>query len=213
MKHSFFFIAFIMCLTACQSDKGADSHADTSSSNTSVTSAETAQATTSTPMPPPTDPKTLSANPNDRLELDLSLLKTGVAQADLANYAYPFAVDSVPVQNYANAYQITTQEAQHAMTLAMASPEALNKVLDMIVGEYVGHSLTDGKDMSLVVYTTDKVVPTEFDYVIADKFGEGLVLPVKIIQATHAKEKPQVDAQAMMERFHSADENNAKTAE
>lgn len=206
MKHTFFVIALMMCLTACQSDKGADNHADTSSPNTSATSAETAQTTTSTPTPPPTDPKTLSANPNDRLELDLSLLQTGVARADLANYPYPFAVDSVPVQNYANAYQISAQDAQRAMTLSMASPEALNKVLDMIVGEYLGHSLTDGKDMSLVIYTTDKVVPAEFDYVIADKFGEGLVLPVKLVQASSTQDKPQVDAQAMMEKFHSADE-------
>lgn len=196
MKHSFLFIVLIVCLTACQSDKGAESRADTPLSNASAP----------VESPPQADPNTLPTNSHDRLELDLSLLKTGVAQADLANYSYPFAVDSVPVQNYANAYQITTQEAQHAMTLAMASPEVLNKVLDMIVGEYVGHSLTDGKDMSLVVYTTDKIVPAEFDYVIADKFGEGLVLPVKIVQAAHAKDKPQVDAQAMMERFHSETE-------
>lgn len=143
---------------------------------------------------------------DSKINLDPALLNTGIAKADLTNYAYPFKQDSTAVQNYAKAYQITAQEAQHAMTLSMASPEALNKVLDQIVGEYVGHSLTDGKHMSLVVYTTDKVNPTEFEYVIADKFGEGLVLPVKVVQASGAKEKPQVDTQALENKFHTTND-------
>lgn len=142
----------------------------------------------------------------DKIELDLDKLNTGVAQADLTNYPYPFETNSTAVQNYATAYQITPQEAQHAMTLSMASPEGLNKVLDQIVGEYVGHSLTDGKDMSLVIYTTDKVTPITFDYVIADKFGEGLVLPIKLTQISQTKDQPQVDAQTMVDKFHSPSE-------
>lgn len=151
-------------------------------------------------------PNTPALGADGKIHLDIAQFDTGVARADLANYPYPFAVDSVPVQNYAKAYQISAQDAQRAMTLSMASPEALNKVLDMIVGEYLGHSLTDGKDMSLVVYTTDKVAPAEFEYVIADKFGEGLVLPVKVVQASSTKDKPQVDVGAVMDRVHSSDE-------
>lgn len=165
----------------------------------------TPQANTQTDTPTDTAP-TPTIGADGKISLDLNKFNTGIAKADTATYVYPFEQNSTAVQNYAKAYQITAQEAQHAMTLSMASPEILNKVLDEIVGEYLGHSLTDGKDMSLVVYTTDKVAPAEFEYVIADKFGEGLVLPVKVVQASSTKDKPQVDVGAMMDRVHSADE-------
>lgn len=129
------------------------------------------------------------------ITLDKSALTT-IAPKPTASYPYPFEADSQAVQNYAKTYNISPAQAQHAMTLAMASPEALNKVLDQIQGEYLGHSLTDGADMSLVVYTTDNVVGDKVDYVIADKFGEGLVLPVVITTKANADKmglgKPQV---------------------
>lgn len=109
------------------------------------------------------------------------------------DYAYPFAIDSVPVKNYATTFNITPKQAQHSMMLAMASPEALNKVLMQIEGHYLGHSLTDGADMSLVIYTSNQVVPSEFNYVFADKFGEGLVLPVRVVPQSQSGATPQVD--------------------
>lgn len=147
-------------------------------------------------------------NADGKIHLDLSKLDTGVARADLTNYVYPFEIDGSPVQNYAKAYGISAKDAQLAMTLSMASPEALNKVLDMMVGEYLGHSLTDGKAMSLVIYTTDKVVPVSFEYVIADKFGEGLVLPVTVMPASRANERPEVDTKALFDRVHGAESGN-----
>lgn len=160
----------------------------------------TTQAHTQTDTPTDTAP-TPTLGADGKISLDLTKFNTGVAKADTATYAYPFEQNNTAVQNYAKAYQITAQEAQHAMTLSMASPEVLNKVLDEIVGEYLGHSLTDGKAMSLVVYTTDKVNPAEFDYVIADKFGEGLVLPVKVVQASDVKEKPQTTIDTVGDKF------------
>lgn len=185
-------------LTACGSPNAQNTDTQPTIETPSVNN-QTTQTDNDTPIVP-------EVGADGKIHLALEKLNTGVARADLANYPYPFAADSVPVQNYANAYQISAQDAQRAMTLSMASPEALNKVLDMIVGEYLGHSLTDGKDMSLVIYTTDKVAPAEFEYVIADKFGEGLVLPVKVAQASSIKDKPQVDVGAVMDRVHSADE-------
>lgn len=112
--------------------------------------------------------------------IDWSVLDTGVAPIDPAEYVYPFAIDGEPVQNYAKEYNITPTQAQHSMMLAMAAPEPLGKVLDQIQGHYLGHTLTDGKAMSLVIYTTDQVTGGQYDYVIADKFGEGLLLPVVV---------------------------------
>lgn len=183
----------LMFLTACGNDTKPTSNANQNETTQTITNSPSEPDTDSTPKP------TIGAD--GKISLDLNKFNTGVAKADTATYVYPFEQNSTAVQNYAKAYQITAQEAQHAMTLSMASPEVLNKVLDEIVGEYLGHSLTDGKAMSLVVYTTDKVNPIEFDYVIADKFGEGLVLPVKVVQASSAKEKPQVDIDTVGEKF------------
>lgn len=114
--------------------------------------------------------------------LNPATLASGITPIDPSEYDYPFAIDSVVVDNYANAYAITPAQAQHSMVLAMAAPEALTKVIDQIQGHYMGHSLIDGKDMTLVIYTDGEVAPMAFDYVLSE-FGRGLVLPVKVTQA------------------------------
>ncbi|MDO5651962.1 MAG: hypothetical protein Q4G13_07525 [Moraxella sp.] len=116
-----------------------------------------------------------------RMQIDWSQIDTAVAPINPNEYPYPFAVDSIPVQNYANAYNISPSQAQHAMTLAMAAPEALNKILDQLTnGTYLGHELTDGANMTLIIHTSADVVGETHEYVFADKFGEGLVLPIEI---------------------------------
>lgn len=144
----------------------------------------------------------LTQNQSDgKIHINLTPLQTGITPAPLADYPYPFEADSQAVKNYATSYKITPQQAQHAMTLAMASPEALSKILDQIQGHYLGHSLSDGDKLRLIVYTSEHVAPIQFDYVIADKFGEGLLLPVIIGSKTHIKklgldDKPQTIAPA-----------------
>ena len=118
---------------------------------------------------------------NGRVQIDWSLIDTSVAPIDPAEYAYPFETNSSAVLNYAKAYDITAAQAQHSMMLSMASPEPLNKILDQLTkGRYLGHELRDGKDMTLIIHTDASVVAEHHDYVIADKFGEGLVLPIEI---------------------------------
>lgn len=124
-----------------------------------------------------------------RLQIDWSQIDTKVTPIDPDSYPYPFALDSEPVKNYANAYNITAKQAQHSMMLMMASPEALGKVADQLTGKYLGHSFTDGAKMSLVIYTTSDVVAERHDYVFADKFGEGLVLPIVITPKEMSKEQ------------------------
>lgn len=172
-------------LMACQQSNPAPKQADNQTAPTQST-------------PPPQNQNQSQANPTASvvatpINIDWTQVDSKVVPINPDDYAYPFALDSMPVKNYATAYNITPKQAQHSMMLAMASPEALNKVLDQIQGHYLGHSLTDGADMSLVIYTSDAVIPSRFDYVFADKFGEGLVLPIVITPKSQAKQPPQVD--------------------
>lgn len=115
-----------------------------------------------------------------RVRVDWSLIDTKVKPINPNSYDYPFAEDSQPVQNYAKAYNITPKQAQHAMMLSMASPEALGKILDQLSDYYISHEVIDGHPATLVIHTKAGVVSEQHDYVFADKFGEGLVLPIEI---------------------------------
>lgn len=118
--------------------------------------------------------------PDGRIQIDWALVDSKTERIDPSTFAYPFAIDSEPVKNYANTYQITPAQAQHSMVLAMASPEVLGKLLDQLDSNYVGHHLTDGANMSLVITVKPKVVADKYEYVFADNFAKGLVLPVVI---------------------------------
>lgn len=172
-------------LMACQQSNPAPKQADNQTAPTQSTPSPQNQNQSQT--------NTTASVVATPIRIDWTQVDSKVVPINPDDYAYPFALDSMPVKNYATAYNITPKQAQHSMMLAMASPEALNKVLDQIQGHYLGHSLTDGADMSLVIYTSDAVVPSRFDYVFADKFGEGLVLPIVITPKSQAKQPPQVD--------------------
>lgn len=128
--------------------------------------------------------------PDGKIHIDWTQLDTKVAPIDPAEYAYPFAENSDPVVKYAAAFKLSPKQAQHAMLLSMASPEALGKVLDQITGEYLGSEFADGAAPILKIYTTPKVAASRFDYVFADTFGKGLVLPIEIVpKAGNANKK------------------------
>lgn len=118
--------------------------------------------------------------PDGKVQIDWTLVDSKTDRIDPKTFAYPFTTDSEPVKNYAKTYNITPEQAQHSMLLAMASPEVLGKLLDQLDGNYLGHHLTDGANMSLVVTVKPKVVADKYEYVFADNFAKGLVLPVVI---------------------------------
>lgn len=118
--------------------------------------------------------------PDGRIQIDWTLVDSKTDRIDSKTFAYPFATDSEPVKNYAKTYNIAPEQAQHSMVLAMASPEVLGKLLDQLDGNYLGHHLTDGANMSLVITVKPKVVADKYEYVFADNFAKGLVLPVVI---------------------------------
>lgn len=125
--------------------------------------------------------------PDGKIQVDWSIIDTKVKPVDPKSFDYPFLIDSQPVENYAKAYNISHQQAQHAMMLSMASPEVLGKLLDQLSDYYLGHEIVDGDKVKLVVYTTDQVIAEQHHYVFADKFAEGLVLPIEIKSKTNIK--------------------------
>lgn len=115
-----------------------------------------------------------------KIQINWRLIDTNTQKADINSYQYPIDIGSQAVKNYAKAYNISDKQAQHSIVVSMASPEALGKILDQLEDGYKGHELTDGADMKLIIHTKDNVVADKHEYVFADKFGEGLVLPIEI---------------------------------
>ena len=112
--------------------------------------------------------------------IDWSVMDSGEKPADLANYKYPFEVDSQNVRDYAEYFKVDNATAQHNLTISMASNEALSKALDQLSESYVSHELTDNKDMKLIIHTTPDIAAGSYDYVLAEEFAKGLVLPIVI---------------------------------
>lgn len=117
---------------------------------------------------------------DDKIQINWALIDTNTQRADTINYKYPIALDSQAVKNYAKAYHISDHQAQHSIVVSMATPEVLGKLLDQLEDGYKEHELTDGADMTLIIHTKNNVVADKHEYVFADKFGEGLVLPIEI---------------------------------
>ena len=112
--------------------------------------------------------------------IDWSVMDSGEKPADLANYKYPFALDSQNVRDYAEYFKVDNATAQHNLTVSMASNEALSKALDQLSESYVSHGLTDDKEMKLIIHTTPDVAAGSYDYVLAGDFAKGLILPIEI---------------------------------
>ncbi|MEK6199647.1 MAG: hypothetical protein N2B60_05415 [Psychrobacter sp.] len=123
--------------------------------------------------------------------IDWSVMASGESAANLADYDYPFELDSQSVQSYADYFKVDNATAQHNLTVSMASNEALSKVLDQVSDSYTSHELTDGKDMKLIIHTTADVAASSYDYVLSDDFAKGLVLPI-VIQPDGVKSKVEV---------------------
>ena len=139
---------------------GCENSADTSAKNTdaAISTADSATAKT----------------------IDWSVMDSGEQPADLANYQYPFALDSQNVRDYAEYFKVDNATAQHNLTVSMASNEALSKALDQLSESYVSHELTDDENMTLIIHTTPDIAAGSYDYVLAGDFAKGLVLPIVI---------------------------------
>lgn len=126
------------------------------------------------------DAVTTSDSSTTTKTIDWSVMASGESAANLADYDYPFELDSQSVKSYADYFKVDNTTAQHNLTVSMASNEALSKVLDQLSDSYTSHELTDGKDMKLIIHTTPDVAASSHDYVLYDDFAKGLVLPIMI---------------------------------
>ena len=113
--------------------------------------------------------------------IDWSKVASAEQPAPVADYDYPFAIDSQNVQNYADYFKVDKATAQHNLTISTASNEALSKVLDQLGNSYTSHEVTDGKDAKLVIHTTADIAASRYDYVFEEEFAKGLVLPIEIV--------------------------------
>lgn len=182
-------IVFAMiAITACNPNLNTDTRSAAINEKSEQITANTPQQSPSI-QPSSIQPSSTQADDNSpkpiyhddgTISLDMRFIDTNITATDPATYDYPFVADSLAVQNYANAFSLTNQQAQQAMTLSMASPEVLNKVLDQLHSDYLGHRFVDGTEPVFEIYTTDRVLPTTFNYVIEGNFGKGLSLSVQI---------------------------------
>ncbi len=113
--------------------------------------------------------------------IDWSKVDSGEPAATVADYEYPFAIDSQNVKNYADYFKVDNATAQHNLTISTASNEALSKVLDQLDTSYTSHQVTDGKDAKLVIHTIADIDASSYDYVFTEPFAKGLVLPIEIV--------------------------------
>lgn len=146
---------------------------DNSTSTTSNTETSTEQTTSA-----PSDKSATTQAANTAI--NWSTIASGETAANLADYQYPFALDSQSVQSYADYFKIDNTTAQHNLTVGMASNEALSKVLDAVGTSYVSHELSDGEKVELIIHTTPDIKADRYDYVFAEDFAKGLVLPIVI---------------------------------
>ncbi|TXD97097.1 hypothetical protein ES754_08800 [Psychrobacter frigidicola] len=112
--------------------------------------------------------------------IDWSLIASDEKAAARADYQYPFALDSQNVRDYADYFKVDNATAQHNLTVSMASNEALSKVLDQLGNSYTSHELTDDDNMTLIIHTLPDIATSRYDYVFAEDFAKGLVLPINI---------------------------------
>ncbi|AZQ92931.1 hypothetical protein EJK53_2038 [Moraxella catarrhalis] len=122
-----------------------------------------------------------------KAKLNWSYIDTKTKKANLQDFNYPFLIDSEPVMNYANAFNISAKQAQHSMALSMASPEVLGKIVDQLGNRYIAHQFRDGSNPALIIQVTPNIVNERHSYIISDKFAEGLELPIEIVSAQNSQ--------------------------
>lgn len=121
------------------------------------------------------------------LSIDWSRIDSGQKPLAPEEFNYPFELDGESVKSQAKFSDITPEQAQHTLTVGMASNEPLEKLLDQLGDSYLSHKFSES-EAKLIVYTTPNVKPSQHDYVIAHEFARGLTLPIEIIPQPKAED-------------------------
>ena len=121
------------------------------------------------------------------LSIDWSRIDSGQKPIATEEFNYPFELDGESVKSQAKFSDITPEQAQHTLTVGMASNEPLEKLLDQLGDSYLSHKFSES-EAKLIIYTTPNVKPSQHDYVIAHEFARGLTLPIEIIPQPKAED-------------------------
>lgn len=171
-----FRLGVVGVLSACQPTPKPPTASSTESTAVASVSYNTASAPTQTAQMAST-----ATAPRSPQAIDWAQIDSGVKAVDKTKFDYPFALDSKPVQAYADAYHVDANSARYNLTVGMAVNEVLAKVLDQIGTAYVSHELTAGKTSEFIVHTTPRIKPSRHTYVFAEPFAHGLTIDVVIV--------------------------------
>lgn len=159
-----------------------------SEGQTSVNSVESSESTTSaehaniTPEGTEADDSLPTTTRNQPLTIDWDRIDSGQKAVATKDFVYPFELDSDAVKSQAKFSNISPEQAQHTLTVGMASNEPMEKLLDQLGDSYLSHKFSEN-DAKLTVYTTPNVKPSQHVYVITHEFARGLTLPIEVVPA------------------------------
>lgn len=180
-------IASTILLSGCngQEDSNANSEPEAIPSSESVALSEA-----ETDLTDATEAAEASGQVSTRsqpLSIDWSRIDSGQKPIATEDFNYPFDLEGESVKSQAKFSAITPEQAQHTLTVGMASNEPLEKILDQLGDSYLSHKFSES-EAKLIIYTTPNVKPSQHDYVIAHEFARGLTLPIEIIPQPKAEE-------------------------
>lgn len=180
-------IASIILLTGCneQTDSNANTQPEVveTSEQSTVSDVETSVSTDTENV----DTGEMVSTRDQPLSIDWSRIDSGQKPIATEEFNYPFELDGESVKSQAKFSDITPEQAQHTLTVGMASNEPLEKLLDQLGDSYLSHKFSES-EAKLIVYTTPNVKPSQHDYVIAHEFARGLTLPIEIIPQSKAED-------------------------
>lgn len=184
-------LSLVVCSTLILSGCNEDSPITTEAEAEEVASANVADTANSEQNTADDSEAASSTEPatsqNKPITIDWSVIDSEVKPIAAANFDYPFELDGESVKSQAQFSNITPKQAQHSLTVGMASNEPLDKLLDQLGDSYLSHNFSE-TEAKLIVYTTPNVEPSQHDYVIAHEFARGLTLPIEIVPQTQSEE-------------------------
>lgn len=180
-------IASLILLTGCNEQADSNTHAQSevveTSEQSTVSDVETSVSTDTEKV----DTGEMVSTRDQPLSIDWSRIDSGQKPIAPEEFKYPFELDGESVKSQAKFSDITPEQAQHTLTVGMASNEPLEKLLDQLGDSYLSHKFSES-EAKLIVYTTPNVKPSQHDYVIAHEFARGLTLPIEIIPQPKAED-------------------------
>lgn len=180
-------IASTVLLSGCNEQKSSNSNSEPEAIQSTESVALSEAETDLTDATEAAEASGQVSTRNQPLSIDWSRIDSGQKPIAPEDFNYPFELEGESVKSQAKFSAITPEQAQHTLTVGMASNEPLEKILDQLGDSYLSHKFSES-EAKLIIYTTPNVKPSQHDYVIAHEFARGLTLPIEIISQPKAEE-------------------------